>query len=382
VVLVSGNLEMAAWNPLTDRVLSPPPHGERLSRAWADRDAFSARMLAGALQEMGAFRRTGEEHSIRSLMAELGVVPAHRHLWAALLDIATTAGLIERDGEVVRAAAPIDDLPYHDLTAEYDHLVEKFPEVTGQIELLKACVEEYPQLLRGEIAPIQVLFPGASMDKVEAVYRGDPVSDHLNELVAHAVAAYTDRVTGAPVRILEVGAGTGGTTAEILAMLARYGTRVAYVYTDISPGFLRHGRRRFRASYPATEFKLLDIEGDMAGQGFAEGEFDVVVAANALHATRSLGPTLANVAYLLGDSGQLVLRELTACHSWISMTFGLFEAWWRSEDGYLRLAGSPLADVPTWGRLLREAGFPRTAVLGTASDPGVELGQHVLVGER
>jgi microcystin synthetase protein McyG len=52
---------------------------------------------------------------------------------------------------------------------------------------------------------------------------------------------------------------------------------------------------------------VLDIEGDPDLQGFAPHTFDVVVAANVLHATADLATSLGHVKRLLAPHGMLVL---------------------------------------------------------------------------
>jgi SAM-dependent methyltransferase len=93
------------------------------------------------------------------------------------------------------------------------------------------------------------------------------------------------------LRVLEVGAGTGGTTTALLPLLPAESTE--YVYSDISSAFLAAAEERF-ARYPFVTYRVVDIERSPQMQGLTPGSFDIVVAANVLHATRdvagSVGP--------------------------------------------------------------------------------------------
>ena len=84
------------------------------------------------------------------------------------------------------------------------------------------------------------------------------------------------------LRVLEIGAGTGGTTARALAGLKSdageqlYST---YVFTDISTLFFDSARQRFEA-YDNIEYRALDISRDPREQGFEAGAYDLVIASN------------------------------------------------------------------------------------------------------
>ena len=69
----------------------------------------------------------------------------------------------------------------------------------------------------------------------------------------------------ARLRVLEIGAGTGGTTTYVLPLLP--GDRVEYTFTDLSPLFLERAAEQF-AAYPFMRRALLDIERDPALAGF------------------------------------------------------------------------------------------------------------------
>lgn len=81
-----------------------------------------------------------------------------------------------------------------------------------------------------------------------------------------------------------------------------------YSYTDISAGFFIKAKDRF-ANYSNIEYSVLDIINDPAQQGFELGSYDIIIAANILHATPKLGETLTNVKRLLVSRG-IVLH----CH--------------------------------------------------------------------
>ena len=137
------------------------------------------------------------------------------------------------------------------------------------------------------------------------------------------------------VRILEIGAGTGGTTAQVLPCLPA--DRTEYVFTDVSNSFLIAAARKF-SSYPFVRYRLLDLEKEPGAQGFADDRFDIVIAANVLHATADLTRTVRHVKELLAPQGLLVLVEGTGPQQWLDLIFGMIEGWWKFTDNDLRPA--------------------------------------------
>ncbi|EHK98538.1 putative Lovastatin nonaketide synthase [Glarea lozoyensis 74030] len=129
------------------------------------------------------------------------------------------------------------------------------------------------------------------------------------------------------MKILEIGAGTGGLTAKVINSLKNeYGERLyhSYTFTDISSGFFAKAKERFKEHH-SIEYKVLDISKDPIAQGFTPGEYDFILAANlntpkVLHATPTLSETLANCRKLLKPSGKLFLQELSPDFEIISVT--------------------------------------------------------------
>ncbi|KAL7791641.1 polyketide synthase [Trichoderma afarasin] len=175
------------------------------------------------------------------------------------------------------------------------------------------------------------------------------VSEYMG-LLAHKIAGQAT--------VLEVGAGTGGTTARILDRLRNTdGSSMVgrYVFTDVSAGFLGNAATRFSQDASVMEFKTLDIEQNPLDQGFEPDSFDIIVASGVLHATKSIATTLNHCRSLLKPGGRLVLAEPTENTLYVSFIMGTLPGWWLGEDDGRK--GGPLLSTPRWDDALRRTGF-------------------------
>nr|ALD83702.1 tAT polyketide synthase [Sorangium cellulosum] len=363
---------------------------ERSLEAFDAVERLGERLLLAAFGRMGARLRAGERHDRDELARRLQIAPRHARLYGELLEILATAGLVRLDGAaVVGAPAPGERGAQDDaaaLAAERQRVAARFPEKAGHVDLLWTCLERYPDVLQGRVSAMDVVFPGSSMEGVGRIYKGNTTSDYYNGLVASAVRAHLEAAAaalppGRKTRILEIGAGTGGTTALVLDAISSHAGRFEYVFTDVSAGFVKHGQRQLGSSNPGMEFGVLDIERDVEGQGYAPGSVDIVIATNVLHATRRIADTLARAKALLRTNGWMILNEVTVAQRFTTLTFGLLDGWWLFEDGDVRLPGSPLLDAAGWRRLLAEEGFEKSVTLGQVGRDGRGLGQSVIIAE-
>lgn len=160
------------------------------------------------------------------------------------------------------------------------------------------------------------------------------------------------------LRVLEIGAGTGGATIPMLTALGRVDSSprfLSYEVTDITSGFFEKLQQKTAAWGDLVSYKKLDIETDPKDQGFETEHYDLVIAANVLHATRNIKRTMANVRKLLKPGGMLLLIELIPTNAGFINVFGVFDGWWLGEEKERRV--SPLLSEEGWDVVLRETGF-------------------------
>ena len=363
---------------------------ERSVAAFHQLDLFGQSLLLAAFQRKGLFLAGGERYDKDQLQRELKIIPAYARLYEAVLRILNQAGFIRLDGSRLVTSPALDAAVLQDqlanLEARRQQLSESFPEISIHLRLLWACAQHYLEILQGDFPATETLFPGHSMELVEGIYKGNTLVDHFNQLVAWSVQGYiAERIKTLPatekITILEIGAGTGGTSAALFDCLRSQAGALRYLYTDISASFTQYGKRQFAASNPQVEFKVLDIEQDVESQDYQPGMCDVVIATNVLHATRQLEPTLRNAKALLKSHGWLIINEVTKPQDFTTLTFGLLEGWWLFEDEKNRLENSPLLSAERWEQLLKEQGFAPIVRLSAPTPAGGVLGQNVILAE-
>lgn len=157
------------------------------------------------------------------------------------------------------------------------------------------------------------------------------------------------------MNIVDVGAGTGGTSGAVLKALQEQQLQYAsYNYTDRSTDILDRARE-LHGHHKNVTFKKLDIDKDPAGQGFPDATFDLVIASKILHKLKSLPESLRRCRQMLRPGGQLILLEPTDDFLMSQIVkLALPDFFVGSEDG--RVNG-PTVDLERWDELLRATGF-------------------------
>ncbi|RDA85038.1 hypothetical protein CP532_4577 [Ophiocordyceps camponoti-leonardi (nom. inval.)] len=239
-------------------------------------------------------------------------------------------------------------------------------------DVAKSTLAELEATADGVVINVgHMVYDMSQQESIEPIFRGtNPVElivadERINDFYTFqcsASAAEFFRLCGhakPTMKVLEIGAGTGSTTRDVLnSLVSEDGVRLydQYVYTDISPWFFTAARERFKDRVGVV-YKVLDITKSPEEQGFEPESFDMIVASNVLHATPSLHETLRNVRSLLKSDGRFYLTELVKPLSWRFINFitGRLPGWWIGEDD--DRADVPFVSVERWDAELRDAGF-------------------------
>jgi pyochelin synthetase len=341
--LASQRIEEAA----SERTQSADRESLRVfAELWQQVDAVSLRSMSETLQALGIADPNDSaalQERVDEAVREGRVSPQYRRLighWQAVL--------AERGAEIAAdprsAAQMLDDMQR---TFGNDARVQDF------LEHVVSSIRNQRALLAGEIAPLTLLFPEGSWRIAEALYQNNPAVRHHNQVAAAVVSAFVrglgdDRA----LRVLEIGAGTGGTSSAILPQLPP--SRTEYWYTDLSTYFFIAAREKFSA-HPFVRYAVLDANKDPKAQGHQPHSYDVIVAANVLHNAANLEVALTRIRELLRPGGLLLLLEGTRSTPWMWATVGYLE----TTDAYAddRGAGEPALDVEGWSRALAKNGF-------------------------
>ncbi|KAK4449716.1 hypothetical protein QBC34DRAFT_463102 [Podospora aff. communis PSN243] len=214
------------------------------------------------------------------------------------------------------------------------------------VELIMALGDSFPSIIRGEIPVLQVLLENNRLTRLYESGLGFRVASlQLGELVSQLSHRYPR------MDVLEIGAGTGGATKQVLANLSGFRS---YTFTDISSGFFEAARDTFEAFSDRMDYKVLDIGKDIADED--GGRFDLIIASCVLHATKSLETTLRHCRQLLRPGGYLMLLEITNTDLLRpGFVVGALAGWWLGHDDGRVLR--PTVSEVEWHRLLLRTGF-------------------------
>lgn len=256
---------------------------------------------------------------------------------------------------------------------------------TAAASLVTQCHTHALALFSGNINPLDLFLQDNTLHHLY---------DWMNSLWSYrCLLQLLSHQRGRNLKILEIGAGTGGLTARVLrdleesqdetgsnSMTGETATFGKYVFTDVSAGFFPAAKKRFASVVPPQlmEYRVLDISRPPQEQGFGTCEYDLVIASNVLHATPDLTQTLRHVRSLLRPDGRLLLQELAcgAQSKWINFVMGFLPGWWLGDAD--ARADEPYLAPEVWQNRLLDAGFGAPELVALDADAPLQLNATML----
>ncbi|KAI1497192.1 hypothetical protein F5X99DRAFT_423743 [Biscogniauxia marginata] len=281
-----------------------------------------------------------------------------------LKDQRPTNGHFEKYGKWISLKAKIAGTGHSPVLGDITNLLS-----LSSSERSRLIANKYSQLVKiSSRAPYAVAI-AQIRDNIEGLYTGsvDPaqllmendILPNIYSAINFDYAGYVSLMSNSrpALKILEIGAGAGGTTEKILSQILQDGKLPpysVYTYTDISPGFFPQARERFQ-SVPNLEYKVFDVSKDPLEQGLEADSYDLILAPYVVHATPYLQQTLKNLNVVLKPDGRLLLSEPSTVGVSPNFIFGTFASWWSGEaDGR---EWEPFVSADRWDEDLKASGF-------------------------
>ncbi|MCC6880851.1 MAG: SDR family NAD(P)-dependent oxidoreductase, partial [Verrucomicrobiales bacterium] len=338
----------------------------------AAEDDLAAAQITNGLRELGVDPKSGGVFTDSSLKIADAMLPVFHRLMEKL----TRRGIIQVSGDGWLPTERFDEVA--DSAAET--LKKFFTDHPGHLPegmLCAATGADFAPILRGEEDAVQALFSGPGADLLEQFYGDGLFASHWMTGIASAVKEAADRLPeGRGLRILEVGAGTGGLAAYILPQLER-GLH-DYVFTDVSAGFFLPAQQKL-AQFPEVDYRIFNL--DHSPEALDLGKFDFIVGTNVLHAVADVRKSVGYLHELLVSGGTLAFMDVATPQLWTEAIFGLTSGWWHLTDRDLR-PDQPLLSRQQWEEVLLGAGFAEALSLPGMHGPEGGEGQVGLFARK
>ncbi|NWE47289.1 non-ribosomal peptide synthetase [Pseudomonas gingeri] len=351
---------------------------QRFNAFWHDIEQLAALGMARTLAEAGLFTEEGMTHSRAVIQERLQALPRYAKLLGQWLETLAADGFLQPAGEgAYTARRALGAQAFESAWADLADIAMLGDHAEQVLAYIRRSIDGHLALFRGTLDPLEIYFPDGSTQVAEGIYRFNPVNAFLNRIAAQLVAHLAANST-CTLNILEVGAGTGGTSESLFAALE--GHDVRYRFTDLSDFFLERARQRF-ARWDFIDYAHFDINDEPEPQGVRLGSQDLIVAVNVLHDARNLANTLASLRQILRPGGQLLVIEATRNCRLQMVSIGFIEGMsdyddWRVENNL------PFLSLPQWDAELQGSGFARRQVFPEAGSAAAVIAQHVLLAQN
>ncbi|QSZ37813.1 hypothetical protein DSL72_008913 [Monilinia vaccinii-corymbosi] len=277
-------------------------------------------------------------------------LPRHVKVMARYMEILEKNGIIDKKqgGKFVRTSISLSKIHSNDLLQS---LLLQYPAYTAESRLMELTGPKLADCLIGKADPVALMFGNSAAQKVMGdYYTASPMLGTLTEqLVDFMKRIATDTTGDGPIKILEVGAGFGGTTTRLAEVLQSVGRPVEYTFSDISPSLVNNAKAKF-AKYDWMKFQAFNLEKSVPEN--MKRQYDIAIGTNCVHATTNKTSSTSHLRELLRDDGFIILSEVTELIDWYDVVYGLLDGWWLGND-----ADYPLQPAEYWMNCFKEAGY-------------------------
>lgn len=274
-------------------------------------DQVSLKSILGTFQHFGIFTDQKSTYNIQEIKKIINVPDKLDKLLKRWLNVLVKEKILKLDEEQYQYLGEENGETLEQLWSNFYKVENEFNYSKDFFDYLKKSNDSLPELITGIEDPLNLLFPKGDLKPALASYHDNKINRINNRFIAneiHYLCNEKMKNNNKPFRILEVGAGVGGTTIDVITKLKD--SKVEYYFTDVSEFFFNNAKNIFH-EYDWIKYKIFDINEDFYKQGLDAFSFDLILCANVLHNSRNIDFVIKNLKNLLVDSGTLIILEET-----------------------------------------------------------------------
>lgn len=339
--------------------------------------------IMSAFQSGGIFKNIQEEYSLDEMMQKLKVEGRFRRLLKRWLNVLCKEQVATFNPNTMKYQMLFmpDKEEIKESWSKLYAVEERLKYGEKLIQYLKDANKHILELLQGDIGALDIFFPKGETTTAMAAYHDNIVNLALNQIakenIANMVHEIGFRSDNKTIRILEIGAGVGGTSVDIIPALD--GLNVEYHFTDISNFFINEAKKKFN-KYEWVKYGLFDINKDYKKQGIEAFSYDIIVCANVLHNAKNITDILKVLKEIAVPGGYMIMIEATK-EAYTLLTSMEFNDGLRGFTDFRGMTDRTFIDYSKWIELFETneinvlCGYPRSTDLLS------EAGQSIFIVE-
>lgn len=275
----------------------------------ASANLFALSNMLHTLKKNGIFSQKSEEYSLKEMEEQLHISENHQELFEKWINSLESEGYIIYDTNIKKYRVKDQEIDYYKSEKKLEEAQNLIDFGKEFYEYFKESNNQLSKLLTGEIKALDLLFPKGDISRAIGFYQNHLCSRFLNntlvDILKKIISRYNFREKRS-LKILEVGAGVGGTSNYLIPALESYD--IKYYYTDISTFFINEAKKKYK-EYNFLNYGLFDINLPYWEQGYSSMEFDIVLGNNVFHNAKDCLKCMKEIKELIVPGGYLIVLD-------------------------------------------------------------------------